>query len=338
MSPAGQAFLKCAFASPDFGVDPGKGIPDRYQGRTLAIKDCYTASINFTAGQDTYIVASPIPGYAYFQSVVASGAQPVTFTGVPFPTYATNFGTNNATSNFSKFRYASLAMGLYPTSNLMQFGGSIAAWKVDLALAETATVPLTATEQYWSPRLSGAQGITVSPPRDNVTHSFIDGMFSCATDRSGDFDWHDFQRAPNYDAGATGTPFLQQQSGGAAPLTGLGNTNTIVYKISSATGAVNSAVLKIWNCVELQPNTNSSLFQFSGISPAHDPVAIEAYNHVKMMLPVAVKAAANASMWQSVLSALSTLFGAGSMVPGPLGVISGGLEKITSGISGLVFG
>jgi hypothetical protein len=126
LSEAGLAFLKCAFASPDFSVDPGKGIPDQFHGRTLSIKDCQTTAVSFTANTDTYIVVAPIPGFAYFKAEVPIGGDPTLFVGVPFTTYNTNFGTGTDTdNNFSKFRYASLAAGLYPTSNMMQFSGSI---------------------------------------------------------------------------------------------------------------------------------------------------------------------------------------------------------------------
>lgn len=344
LSEAGLAFLKCAFASPDFSVDPGKGIPDQFHGRTLSIKDCFTTALNFTAGVDTYVLIAPVPGYAYFigTSATIGGPPPSAWVGVTFPTFETNFGSGTDSQNkFSKFRYASMAAGLYPTSNFMQFSGSIQSWRIDLNLAENLRPALTAAgppavfETFMQKRIQGLQSVTTLVPRDNYSESFIKGAYTFAFDKSQDFEWQDFVAGTEYiESSVTGSNRLQ--SDGTHFLTGLGNVNTIVYKVSTPIGAVNTALFRVWNCIELQPDTNSSLFQFSGVSPPHDPIAMEMYSNLKMRFPVAVPCVENAKFWENVLRMIRTISQAGSFLPGPLGLISGGVNTITEAINGMV--
>jgi hypothetical protein len=349
LTEAGVAFLKCAFASPDFSVDPGKGIPDQFHGRTLSIKDCQTTALSFTANTDTYIVVAPIPGFAYFKAEVPIGTDPTVFTGVPFTTYLTNFGDGtDAQNNFSKFRYASIAAGLYPTSNMMQFSGSIQSWRVDLNLSDNmSSIYSTGTGTSGqggvvSRRIQGLTGVTTLAPRDNYSGSFINGAYTFGFDKTQDFEWQDFCSATAYATAytqpATGAPTIVGKSLQAPVsyrLTGLGNTNTIVYKVSTPPGAVNTSLIRVWNCIELQPDTNSNLFQFSGVSPPHDPLAIEAYSRMKMRFPVAMPAADNARFWETVVRVFKEVTGVGMLLPGPIGVISGGLNTAASAIHAL---
>nr|QYF49959.1 MAG: putative capsid protein precursor [Sichuan forest noda-like virus 4] len=344
LSEAGLAFLKCAFASPDFSVDPGKGIPDQFHGRTLGLKDCVTTALTFTPGTDTYILAAPVPGYAYFVTEVPIGTPVAGLTGVTFPTFETNFGTGaDAVNKFTKFRYASLAVGLYPTSNLMQFAGSIQVWRTDLNLAENArnavvdVGPPVAVEQFVTKRIQGLQSITTLAPRDNYSESFIKGGYTFAFDKSQDFTWEDFVSAVRYDQDSA--PVITRRSlvfDGTHFLTGMGNVNSIIIKVSTPVGAVNSAMLRVWNCMELQPNTDSSLFQFSGVSPHHDPLAIEMYHQLKMRFPVAMPCSENAKFWETVLRVMQQISRVGMLLPGPAGVISGGLSTMVDSIAGLV--
>jgi hypothetical protein len=339
--------LKCAFASPDFSIDPGQGIPDRFNGLVLPTKDCFTTDIGFTAGKDTYILVAPVPGYAYFRLETDLGTAPLgNFVGVPYPTYDTNYGLTqsnvggaSAIMNFSKFRYASLAAGIYPTSNNMQFSGGISVWKIDMSL-DTILQPVTFTDlsavtQYTGGQIkviNGLQGVVGSPPRDNFSTSFINGMFTYAVDRTGAFEWSDYvvgqtQYNDNVlNSAATRSLFYD----GTRPLPGLGTTNTIVIKISTPAGAVNSAFLKVWSCLENQPQTSSALYQFANESPPHDPFALEVYSRVKNVLPVAVVAADNAKFWQNVVNMFRQITGAASILPGSIGQIARGMHMLST--------
>lgn len=354
ISQDGQAFLKCATSTPDFAVDPGKGIPDRYSGRTINIKDCFTTAIDFTAGMDTYIIVAPVPGVAYFTGVAAIGSVPTTFTAVNFPTYRTNFGSligpgtaggnrdiRPSVMNYNKFRYASLATGLYPTSNMMQYGGSVSVWKGDISIVRGSAAALQdgtdTVSDLTTHHLSGTSSITTLVPRDNYTESFIKGAYSASYDNSGDFEWSEFLYDSSYTSieatlpASTIVPIATFVGEGATPtfLTGWGECETIIMKVTSATGAVNSANLRIWNCIELQVNTNSPMYQFSHPSPAHDPVALEVYSKIRNQLPVAVPAAMNAEYWNRVLGIIrSVVRGVGNFMPGPVGMIAKGIDQL----------
>jgi len=179
----GLAFLKCAFAPPDFNTDPGKGIPDRFEGKVVTRKDVLTQSVSFTAGRDTFILVTPTPGIAYWVADVPIGTFPIpgstgtpvvpptTFTPVPFPGFASLFGTDSSSRSdqVSSFRYASMNGGVYPTSNLMQFAGSITVWKVPIKLS-TVQLPVTTTPPTAAlvHTLVGADGVLAVGP-DNYS-------------------------------------------------------------------------------------------------------------------------------------------------------------------------
>jgi len=356
----GLAFLKCATSSPDFSVDPGKGIPDKYSGRVINVKDCSTTSISFTPNTDTYIVVAPVPGIAYFKSEVAIGTQPNAFVAVPYSTYTSNFGSvNQGTAgddiavrpsliNYNKFRYASLASGIYPTSNMMQYGGSISVWKADISLGESTTSAVTnvATippnsfaNDITAHHLIGCGSINPLVPRDNYTESFIKGSFTSSFDNSGDFEWSYFLYDPTYTAMettvlASGIQNAIMQFNGPTigtsqqMLTGWGNCETIVHKITTGTGAVNTANLKVWNCIEMQVNTNSNIYQYSHTSPHYDEAALQIYAKIRNELPVAVPCAMNANFWQRVLALIRGVVKGASYVPGPVGLIGQGLSAL----------
>jgi len=356
----GLAFLKCATSSPDFSVDPGKGIPDKFSGRVINIKDCSTVALSFTPNTDTYIVVAPVPGIAYFSSEVAIGAQPSAFTAVPFPTYTSNFGSavgpgtagdnrdiRPSIINYNKFRYAAHAAGIYPTSNMMQYGGSVSVWKADISLGESSAGAIQTIEvippnnvvaDLTTHHLVGTSSINPLVPRDNYTESFIKGSYTSSFDNSADFEWSDFLYDPSYTSMTTTlvagvqTPiatFNAPVIGGLTQfLTGWGNCETIVHKVTTGTGAVNTANLKVWNCIEMQVNTNSSVYQFSHPSPHYDAAALEIYAKIRNELPVAVPCARNTDFWQRVLALVRGVMRGASHVPGPVGMISQGISAL----------
>jgi len=438
ISREGVNFLKCAFASPDFGIDPGQGIPDNFHGNVVSIKDCSSVPLTFDATKDTYILKAPVPGVAYFVGVADPGTQCIEWDAVYYPTYDVNFGDGTLrTNNYTQYRYSSASMGLYSTSNFMQFQGAVQAWRVDLNMVDalhdpassdiispaskfiamTGATPATGgsltsagvtdyvravgtppvfpsgvsidtftdtsgagrnaptsnalgagpatagyapilrpdsasnqptTQAYTLAEIEeaitgglpivtrGVQGlssVTPLPPRDNYSDSFQRGAFSFCIDRE-EFEWKSFVYADKLTE--QGAVSLTLNSEGSKPLLGLGNLDTVVFKISASGGTfVNTAILKVWDCYELKVKTNSPLYQHSHLSPAHDPVALHLYREVAYKLPVAVPSAENAIQWRKVAEMLRMLFKAGSYLPGPIGLISGGAEIITSGIEAL---
>lgn len=364
LSADGVAFLKCAYASPDFGIDPGNGIPDNFTGRVVPIKDCSTTSVTFTPGTDTYILSSPVPGYAYFKCEVPVGNDPQIFTGVTYPTYTQNFGSSTLGNSFTKFRYVSTAIGLYPSSNMMQFSGSVQVWKIDLNHCEelvsgsllrepssttvlnvklcddsctddTTWVHAAGTDNYHNlvnRKISGLASVTTLAPRDNYSDNFIKGAYSAATD-IGEFIWSNFSYSDTLEDPISAKE-MKAETG--KQLTGVGNLQTIVMKISTPEGAVNSALLKNWTCLEMQPNTNSALYQFARQSPTIDPVAMVVYRRIANELPVAVPANMNAGAWDRTKRIIQGALTIGAAtIPGIGGMVAAGAAGVWSLSTGI---
>lgn len=352
MSMAGKSFLECAFAPPDFNVDPGQGIPDSYAGKTLMRKDVLTKSISAPAARDVYYLVAPTPGVAYWTCTIdpsqGTGAPTSTtvWSAVEFPGAfgATSlYGSSGSAraSNVDGFRHASLCAGLYPTSNQMTFSGSVQVWKVPLVQASenrattvntTPAVVITTSELV----LSGLESTSIVPP-ENYSHSFIDGVYTVSGNNQPDFPFRSILE--NYESLPPSAVDAAPRSGMYGrldgPYLGYGDTDAIVIKVSSGANADNSFVLKVWSCLELRVNTSSPLYQYAGASPNHDPVAIEVYRRALAKMPLAVICAENARFWETMVRIIRSVAGAASYVPGPVGVIGTSVGAITDAVSAL---
>jgi len=349
MSDAGRAFLKCAFAPPDFNIDPGKGIPDTYNGKTLSNKDVLTQSLNGTAARDDYYIIAPTPGIAYWYAQTATGVAPTTttvWTGQPFPGAfgpGSLFGDQatggaDRTNSVDAYRYASLCAGLYPTSNMMQFNGSVQVWKgplkqslenVALSFATTPPVILSTTEVV----VTGLE-IANSVPTENYSHSFIDGFYTVSGNNQPDFPFATILEGYNkLPAQAVGSSMFGVLNG---PFLGMGDTDSIIVKISNGpVGTTNSFVLKVWSCQEYRVSPNSTLYKQATTSPNYDPVAMDIYRRTMQQIPLAVVCAENAKFWETVMKIIRGLAGAAAYVPGPIGALGMGVGMVTDAVSAL---
>lgn len=192
---------------------------------------------------------------------------------------------------------------------------------------------VTTIDSIVTRRIQGIDSIQPLIPRDNYSASFVQGAYSCAIDRES-FEWNDFMVANKYvsqsDSGKNfaGVP--------GSPLLGMGNLNTIVMKISTPEGAVNSAVMKVACCLEMKPRTDSALYQFAGLSPGNDPVAMVAYRQWAESAPVAVPSSENATAWARLSAFLvNVLHVAGWALPGPIGNIASAGADLIRHIQGL---
>lgn len=302
MSKAGLDFLKCAFAAPDFNTDPGQGIPDAFQGKTLVRKDVTTSSVTATAERDTFYLIAPTPGVSYWVTDTPLGTLP-TAASIWKPVYAPGFNTlfgatgaagSAARANeVSMFRHVSNSVGVYSCSNHMQFAGSVTAWKIPLRMQQSTYIVNVATspvvnisQQGWM--VNGLDGTSAVSP-DNYVGSFIDGLYSQSICNEPEFEF-----APVLE-GLSTCPVLG--SSGANPnqqfglldgdVLGMGTIDSIVIRVSTPKAAVNSFILKTWACIEYRVNPNSALYQSAKDSPPLDEVALMAYRKVASSIPVA---------------------------------------------------
>jgi len=361
VSGPGKAFLQCAFAPPDFNVDPGQGIPDKYNGKSLGVKHQLTATIGAngaaSTGTDYYYVVAPTPGVAYWSFSLPGGTAPTSSNVVLVPTLYPDFaslfgnpvsGGSSRSSNVEAFRYASTAVGLYPTSNFMQYGGSISIWKGPLALTTEARVTqLSATAGASTTTntiaVNGLESL-IAIGRENFTHSFIDGAYTISTCNQPEFEFKPIlentgtvpQPSANFNAAANASNMFGTFGNGTSDVfLGLGDMDSIFIKISSAGGSVNQAVIKTWSCVEYKPNQSSALYQYAGHSPPHDPLALELYRAVAAGLPTAVVCAENAKFWEMVQKLIRGVATVASYAPGAVGLAGTGLGMLMDGIATL---
>lgn len=357
LTSAGRAFMQCAFAPPDYNTDPGKGIPDEFQGKVLVRKDVLTQSISPTAGFETFYLISATPGVAFYSCQVALGTFPTaatTWTPTYFPGISTLFGTTSTVSGttvtpgaineraqqVTAFRYASLNVGIYPTSNLMQFSGSITAWKIPLKMQQqnyAITVPTSPVQtlQQTGWFINGLEGTSAVSP-DNYAGTFIEGLYTTSLCNEPEFDFtpilEGMSQAPML--GTSGNP--NNQFGLLlGDMLGVGNMDTIVVRVSSPAAAVNNALMKVWACIEYRVNSNSALYQSAHDSPPLDSVALDLYRNVAKNLPLAVPYHKNAGAWDRVAKIMNALLSGMTYAPGPVGAIASGVKATTKALQQL---
>jgi len=353
MSKAGLNFLQCAFASPDFAVDPGQGIPDDYDGLALMRKNVYINSVAFTANKDTWMLVMPTPGIAYWTCETAVGAFPIqstAWTPVYDQSFASLFGTPTnqgasfptdpveRDSNVVKYRYASNAIEVTPTSNFTQAAGSITVWKATISQNQMVRHP-TSTTTNTEFALVGADSVARVAP-NNKPFKFMDGCFSMAVNTEPTFDFkpilNGVLRIPPVGSDASSNSTFGQFQG---DFVGFGDLQTVVVRISSPAGAVNAALVKVWSCLEYQPNVKSAYYEFAGTSPPKDELALTAYRSVALKIPVAVAVAENDGFWQDRVMPLlrgiwSGFRAVGTVVP-QVGMAVSGVDALASLFAGL---
>lgn len=347
MSDAGRNFLKCAFAAPDFNTDPGQGIPDSFEGKTLVRKDVTTSAVSATAGKDTFYLIAPTPGVSYWYVEVATGTLPLTsdsWKPVYVPGFDSLFGVTGSAGAKSRadqltmFRYASMCVGMYPTSNLMQFAGSVTAWKIPLRMQQAtynvnvATTPVVNISQLgWI--VNGLDGVSKVSP-DNYAGTFIEGLYSQSVCNEPDFEFQPILEGL-YECpllGSSGGNPGQQYSNLSGDVLGVGLMDSIVIRVASPAAAVNNFILKTWACIEYRVSPNSAFYQSAKDSPPLDELALAAYRKVAMSIPVAVPYHQNAHFWERVRRILEATLSGASMVPGPIGELATGIQATTKAL------
>lgn len=348
MSDAGLAFLKCAYAPPDFSIDPGKGIPDAYRGKSFMDKNSLTQAILPTAGNDTYYVFCPTPGVAYWTASLASGV-PFSSTTVLTPVFwPGNFTTNGIfgsaanvgdfAANVQSFRYASTCAGLYPTSPFTSTSGSITVWKANLkqsteVITRTFATTPAVTFDVTVPSVTGLEALS-AVSRDNYSQGCQQGMYAVCTNNQPEFEFRPIlEGLASLPDNVTNTFMFGRMQG---PFLGMGDMETLIVRVSVPVGGSTSFQLRAWSCIEYTPTAGSVYDRFAGISPPEDPVAMECYRSIARSIPVAVVAAENAHFWQTVLNVLQAGARVGSYMPGAIGVVSSVADVLISGIKGLM--
>lgn len=339
LSDQGIAFLKCAFAPPDFSMSSIQGVPDDFRGQSLTVKHRAVIPFTVTAGLDYYILLLPIPGYAYFIASVATGTSILyntTFQGVTYSDFGSMFGGSgsSADSQVDKFRFVSNHFEIIPTVNSMTWSGNIQSWKLPISV--TIRQGGSGVADLWT--VSGLQGVN-SSLTNQYSGPFIMGCYSGCYNADCDFEFsqilRDVLNIPTAPIAAD-SDFGELVAAAGVNIPGFDNHfESQLFKISSVT-ANETCLLKTWACVEYQVRTDSVLYKFQQMSPC-DRLALELYREVITGLPVAVPFEENAGFWERVLGIIQQISAVGSLAPGPYGMLAKGINLTTGGLRSLLF-
>jgi hypothetical protein len=329
------SFLKCAFAAPDFsGIDVA-GIPDQYNGMSLVKKHKNVVAASYAPAFDIYYILAPVPGIAYFTTSVPAGTSilaTTTFLATGYSDFQTLFGLSSMSNAnvVTKFRFVSNHFELIPTVNQMTWTGNIQAFTVPLELCPSV-VPATSTLAWDIHGLQGLNGANST----QYTAPFNLGCFGAAYNRNSTFDFQPVLE--NVDiippSGVPGSFGSLLANGGIPGFDN--NMDSLVIKISGVTAA-ESAIIKTWACVEYQVLPGTSIYEYMTMSPCYSEQTLRLYREIVSSLPVAVTFLDNANFWMRVLDIIKRISGSLSVVPGPYGLIAGGVNAVSTGIESLV--
>lgn len=340
VSKPGVDWLKAAFAAPDFPALTPVGIPDQYTGRTLVKQFRYDS--NFVALPDLdgnqYVIVPPVPGCAFFTTVGPPNASS-SWSAIPYADASGLFGANGTVDDqVTSFRYMSQLVELVPTTNAMTWTGSIEVYKIPLRLTTYDSFYTVSGTNYYTTNytVNGLRGIE-STNCDRFSTPSNMGIFANATSDQPSFDFVNLKYAGRSVpqvvsvASPANAGYAENHYGSinnnSFGIVGFGNLDTIVIKLSGVSD-VNSFRLKTWATMEFTVSPESTLYQYSIMSPLYDPYALEAYRAFVMSCPIAVTYFENGKFWDFIRKAATSISSALSFVPGPVGAIAGGVNQL----------
>lgn len=325
----GNAFLKCAFAPPDFANSDVGGVPDDFQGKSLVKRHKLITAITNAASMDYYYLLLPTPGFAYWVASVPAGTPilpTTTFTGMNYSDFGTMFGGPLSTANIvNRFRFVSNHIEIIPTTNQMTWTGSIQTFKFPVKVILRPDPGSSLNNRT----VTGLQSCN-SNIADQYSGPFNLGVYAAAYNTGATFAFSDvFENVtaiPESESTTLGD-FGVLSPTGSYGFTGMDeNFDSVLVKFSGAgSNDANSYLLKTWACVEYQVLANASLYEYQRISPC-DKLAIEIYRKVVNELPVGVAFIDNEGFWRRVLDIIRRVTSIGSNLPGQYGMISMGVN------------
>jgi hypothetical protein len=338
ISPDGMAFLKCAFAPPDFANSRVQGVPDDFQGKSLVKKHRLITPFNFSsANLDWYIMLVPIPGVAFISCTVAAGTPVLATTVWSATTYSdflTLFPSSIESANVvDKFRFVSNHIEFVPTVNQANWSGNFQSWKLPVSLIQR---PATGATLY---SITGLNGVNATNA-DMYVGPFNLGVYAAAYNAGSTFNFQSVLE--NMGSVPTTLDVAAGDFGRIIfPLTGTSFTgldaqfdSTIVKVSGLGPNVTNTAILKTWACVEYQAVTGSSIYEYQTYSPK-DALALEIYRKVINELPVGVSFVDNEGFWARVLAIIKGMSGVGMVLPGPYGLAATGVNSLATALQQL---
>jgi hypothetical protein len=336
LTAAGEGFLKCAFAPPDFAFDGGMGVPDVYDGRVIIRRQNQIVNLTSSTTLDIYIVQMPTPGVVCWIGTLPMGTTISTTNQLVLSPYtihdfAALFPSNQETTILPAFRYVSNAMELTSLMNEMTWSGMLTAFKPDITLNTQAS---NAAGQFLDNVLGGISNWSnnmVQGSGDCFIGTTKAGCYMLAT--NGQPDWEFTPIVGNAQTSmAVGGPTFPQEFILTNNFVGLGRLQSNVI-IVPATTTVQQFVLRTWACIEYKVTIGSTLWEYSRTSAPFDPVALQLYRKMAHVIPIAVPCSGNASFWENLLRSLQSGAAAvANYLPGPIGMVASGISGIAKGV------
>lgn len=108
----------------------------------------------------------------------------------------------------------------------------------------------------------------------------------------------------------------------------MGDMDSIIVVVNTPASATNTAVIKVWACVEYKVNPSSILYDYAGDSPPLDEAAMKAYRDIAKQIPVAVRAEQNAEFWDRVKNIIGKTYAFTKALPGPVGDTTRSIDRM----------
>nr|WRQ64809.1 structural protein [Sobelivirales sp.] len=340
ISPEGMEFLKCAFAPPDFSGTTFSGVPDCFRGMSLTRKQRNTTTaINFANGRDYHFLLCPVPGVSYFSVTTAAGVAPTAATVWQANYYPDSVNMYNpggvaggsTNVNVTAFRFISNHFELIPTANQMTWSGSITAFKSDVRFkfrqGNAGDICTIAGLESFGQVASQAAA---------YTSDYSKGIYIGAFNTDSVFPFYDIQEGFTQVPSAVAPSDFGSLAVPTIGFTGFDNSFETAYIRVSGLTQDSSCVIKTWNCQEAKVQTTSILYGDARFS-CRDQAALELYRLIINSLPVAVPYTENESFWKRVLDLIRSATKMGSVLPGPYGMASTGVNMLAEAVNQLAF-
>jgi len=361
MSEAGNRFLKSVFAAPDFaGQGDFLGIPDEVTSIVCPYRHILTGDFwellalhgnpdELKASSRVVIIQPPVPGVAFYFAPLKPNEQVLEttiFHPVAFDDFKSLFGSlidetgSDLNRNVNQFRFAGNTIELICTSNAFSWKGSIRAFKLALKYIDTnAYQPDVGSSYNYTKAISGIEGVNATSAAAFITPA-NQGVYMTATNLETTFLTSSVPDLMFNVNGNNSTCFGIL----TGLFTGFGSleTNCIVLenvkKPDESPNSENCTLfqVRVWSMIEYLPHPQSVLYRTAHKSPECDPIALETYRAVVADLPVAVTYAENDTFWKRLCNVIGKIGGLVSNIPGPYGLIGGGIGTVASAIGGLL--
>jgi len=328
-----SGFLKCAFAAFDQADKNSVAIPDQFQGKIIPFRSDTTQTVTVKANTTTTIVVLSSPGNPFYLS------EEDNLNSIYRATYDEAIDDvlalrGDHSDRASHFRTVSNVVDIFNVSSSINAGGTIKVCRFNLERSvELDNATRTEILTY--------NGFPISLNRDVYVDNLKYGANSVGVRDSVDFDFTPLIQPGvpvkgGYPEGFTipmnistpdGTPASLEGVEGKFVTRGIGDNYGRIFQFT-APDHDQTLQIRVNACYEFTPVPNTLLFEVASGSPPYDPAIIWLYKIISSEMPLAVRVSHNPDFWQFVRNIIQRSTGVLSHLPGPYGMIAGGINEL----------